>query len=133
MQRIHSLMFNRILNIPSGKCYRWYVSEIRMEEVTILSWCHCSCSNTSFISKSYPIYFGIHNKKYTCQNFDQKYEISKPPSAVFINVQISCKYAAQKKKFPIKDFFSKCDQIGKKLQIWSYLLKKSLTENFIFY
>ena len=28
--------------------------------------------------------------------------------------------------------FSKCDQIRKKFQIWSHLLKKSLTENFIF-
>ena len=32
----------------------------------------------------------------------------------------------------IKDFFSKCDQILSKLRIWSYLLKKSLMENFIF-
>ena len=35
-------------------------------------------------------------------------------------------------KFPIKDFFSKCDQIRMKLRIWSYLLKKSLMESFIF-
>ena len=33
---------------------------------------------------------------------------------------------AQKMKFSIKDFFSKCDQIRRKLQIWSHLLKKSL-------
>ena len=39
---------------------------------------------------------------------------------------------AQKMKFSIKDFFSKCDQIRKKLQIWSHLLKKSLMGNFIF-
>ena len=39
---------------------------------------------------------------------------------------------AQKMKFSIKDFFSNCDQIRRKLRIWSYLLKKSLTENFIF-
>ena len=39
---------------------------------------------------------------------------------------------AQKVKFPIKDFFSKCDQIRRKLQIWSHLLKRSLMENFIF-
>ena len=38
-------------------------------------------------------------------------------------------YTAQKIKFSIKGFFSKCDQ---KLQIWSHLLKKSLMENFIF-
>ena len=39
---------------------------------------------------------------------------------------------AQKMKFSMKDFFSKCDQIRKKLRIWSNLLKKSLMENFIF-
>ena len=38
----------------------------------------------------------------------------------------------QKMKFPIKDFSSKCDQIHSFLWILSYLLKKSLTENFIF-
>ena len=41
-------------------------------------------------------------------------------------------FTAQKMKFPIKDFFSKCDQICRKLWIWSHLLKKSLVENFIF-
>ena len=35
-------------------------------------------------------------------------------------------------KFFIKDFFSKCGQILRKLRIWSHLLKKSLMENFIF-
>ena len=35
-------------------------------------------------------------------------------------------------KFSIKDFFSKCDQIRRKLRIWSYLLKKCLMENFFF-
>ena len=39
----------------------------------------------------------------------------------------------QKMKFPIKDFFSKCDQIRKKLQIWWHLLRKSLMENFVFW
>ena len=39
---------------------------------------------------------------------------------------------AQKMKFSIKDFFSKCDQIRSFLQIWSHLLKKSLMKNFIF-
>ena len=35
-------------------------------------------------------------------------------------------------KFSMNDFFSKCDQIGRKLRIWSHLLKKSLMENSIF-
>ena len=39
---------------------------------------------------------------------------------------------AQKMTFSIKDFFSKCDQIHRKLRICSHLLKKSLMENFIF-
>ena len=41
-------------------------------------------------------------------------------------------YAVQKIKFSIKDFFSKCDQIRRKLRIWSYLLKKFLMESLIF-
>ena len=36
-------------------------------------------------------------------------------------------------KFFIKDFFSKCEQIRSFLRIWWHLLKKSSTENFIFY
>ena len=36
-----------------------------------------------------------------------------------------------KMKFSIKKFLSKCDQIRRKLRIWSHLLKKFLTENFI--
>ena len=35
-------------------------------------------------------------------------------------------------KFSIKDLFSKCGQIRRKLRIWLHLLKKSLMENFIF-
>ena len=39
---------------------------------------------------------------------------------------------AQKMDFSIKVFFSKCDQIGSFLRIWSHSLKKSFMENFIF-
>ena len=39
---------------------------------------------------------------------------------------------AQKMKFSIKDFFSKCDQIRWNVRVWSHLLKKPLMENFIF-
>ena len=39
---------------------------------------------------------------------------------------------AQKMKFFIRDFFSKCDQICSFLWIWSHLLGKSLMENLIF-
>ena len=37
-----------------------------------------------------------------------------------------------KMKIFIKDYFSKCDQIRRKLRIWSHLLKKYLMEIFIF-
>ena len=40
--------------------------------------------------------------------------------------------SAQKMKLSTKDFFNKCNQIRRKLRIWSHLLKKSLMENFIF-
>ena len=39
---------------------------------------------------------------------------------------------AQKMRFSIKDFFSRCDQIRMKLRIRSHLLKKFLMENFVF-
>ena len=35
-------------------------------------------------------------------------------------------------KFSVKDFFSKCDQVRRKLRIWSHLLNKCLMKNFIF-
>ena len=35
-------------------------------------------------------------------------------------------------KFSTEDFFSKYDQIRRKLRIWSYLQQKSLMEDFIF-
>ena len=41
-------------------------------------------------------------------------------------------FTAQKMKFPLKNFFRKCEQICRKLGIWSHLLKESLMENFIF-
>ena len=39
---------------------------------------------------------------------------------------------AQKMKFSIKDFLSKCDQIRSFLRIWSHSLRKSLMEIIIF-
>ena len=43
-----------------------------------------------------------------------------------------CNYTAQKMKLSIKDLFTKCDQIGRKLWIWVHLLNKFLMENFHF-
>ena len=41
--------------------------------------------------------------------------------------------STQKINFFVKNFFSKCEHIRKKLRIHSHLLNKSLTEKFIFY
>ena len=41
-------------------------------------------------------------------------------------------FITQKVKFSVKDIFRKCDEIRRKLRIWSHLPKKSLMENFIF-
>ena len=41
-------------------------------------------------------------------------------------------HAAQKMKFSVKDFFSKCDKIRRKLRIWSHLMKKSLIRKLYF-
>ena len=59
--------------------------------------------------------------------FDSKYS-----SMIFIlSSTVYC--TAQNMKFSIKDFFSKCNQIRRKLRIWSHLLKKSLMQNFIIF
>ena len=54
---------------------------------------------------------------------------------LFVCVSVPVCYlpvTAQKMKFSIKDFHNKCDQIRRKLRIWSHLLIKSLMENFNF-
>ena len=50
-----------------------------------------------------------------------------------LTLHITLIYTTQKLKFSFKDFLSKCDQIRRKLRIWSHLLRKSLMENFIFH
>ena len=53
-------------------------------------------------------------------------------TVIFNHVLMFTKRAAQRMKFSIKNFFSKCDQIRRKLRIWSHLLKKFLMENLSF-
>ena len=65
----------------------------------------------------------------------QKTQGRPPPLVACLNRDISKslkKDTAQKMKFSIQNFFSKCDQIRSFLCMWSHLLKKSLMENFIF-
>ena len=68
-----------------------------------------------------------NNKFY---NKQRNFCISVSQRCIYKPVKHGC--TAQEMKFSIKDFFSKCDQIRRKLRIWSHLLKKSLMENFIF-
>ena len=55
-----------------------------------------------------------------------------PQNRFFKKLKRFIAYTALKLKFSIKAFFSKCDQIRRKLPLLSHLLKKSLMENFIF-
>ena len=51
---------------------------------------------------------------------------------IFAVVVISLEQiTAQKMKFSIKKFLSKCDQISRKLWFWSHLLKKSLMKKLL--
>ena len=54
------------------------------------------------------------------------------PSILDKVVSVVKTITTQKMKFFIMGFFNKCDQIHRKLSIWSHLLKKPLIENFIF-
>ena len=51
---------------------------------------------------------------------------------MFNNLSRNRLITEQKIKFSIKDFFSKCEQIRRKFRVWSYILEKSLMENFSF-
>ena len=50
---------------------------------------------------------------------------------VELEYYLSAKHC-KKLKISIKNLFSKCDHIDRKLQVWSHLLKKALMENFSF-
>ena len=67
----------------------------------------------------------IRTRYFLCAKFSFKFTFSDLP-------KFYCVSTAQKMKFSITDFFSKCNQIRRKLQIWSHLLKKPVMENFIF-
>ena len=87
--------------------------------------CHCYC-----IQKYVDSFLGLCNlilgsEKFCCSSC--WFWLFK-----FIKRQFFQWNTAHKMKFSITDFFSKCDQVRRKLQIWSHLLKKSEMENFIF-
>ena len=73
-----------------------------------------------------------NNNRTAQQKFNEARQVSVRNSrlqvfrTIAVPENISTHYTAQKKKFSIKDFFSKCGQIHSFLRIWSHLLKKSL-------
>ena len=81
-----------------------------------------------------------HSEKITCHHHHPQMTQEEGPLEMQFILWKLCKrkwlarkqVTLHKMKFSIKDFFSICDQIQRKLRIWSHLLKKSLMENFIF-
>ena len=84
-------------------------------------------SNTSYVSGNKNCWFELVIKIVNLDRFVQVITKLLP----FLKKHLFV-FTAQKMKFSIKDFLSKCDEIRRKLRIWSHLLKKSLMENFIF-
>ena len=73
-------------------------------------------------------HFGNKGEKSQSDKIDQP--SGQQPSSQTLQ-EFSVNYTAQKIKFSSEVFFSKCDQIRRKMRIWSHLLKKSLIGNFI--
>ena len=79
------------------------------------------------MKSAYHIYF-LRRKRYVNNQFSLAQMFDKVVNT-HLNY-VSLYLTAQKMKFCIKDFSSKCDQIRRKLSIWSHLLEKSFMENF---
>ena len=79
--------------------------------------------------------FVVQKNRWILRNSVASRKVSVKPSENLLKILESLLQidTAQEMKFSINDFFSKSDQIRRKLQIWSHLLKKSLMENFIFF
>ena len=69
----------------------------------------------------------LFNKKIVWRRVLLKIDLTSDLTSLLCSIN-----TAQKMKFSIKDFFSKCDQIRSFLRMWSHLLKKFLMKNFIF-
>ena len=104
--------------------YFWQIL-LKIEEAAILRWIGTKLQN-----------FRVSNTFYCMLVMTGFYMITasvmKESRYYNIITVFFCIRTTQNMKFSIKDFFSKCDQIRRKLPIWSHLLKKSLIENFIF-
>ena len=76
--------------------------------------------------------YGEASKRFLTSNLRLRYE-PMVRTSIMRSKNIQClPYTEWKMKFCIKEFFGKCNQIRRKLRIWSHLLKKPLMENVIF-
>ena len=110
---------------------------IRISAISQVIYLNCSFNNRSFNVCSF--FSIIKSIAVNLFNINFIFSLYMGKSYFF---QVPFKYLAfdqfpylplnKKMKLSIKDFFSKYDQMNSFLRIWSYLLKKSLLENFIF-
>ena len=96
-------------------CLADLLASIKYYILTLPSLFHCIMASKVFFYRSFMGEVGVDRVSLFFHGLG-----SKAPSALF---------TAQKMKFSIKDFFSKCHQIRRKLSV----LKKRLMENFIFF
>ena len=89
----------------------------------------------SFINNSLLLLFPKPEKSSFLANDSNRFEVSYlQPLTLFLPLSMNAlALTAQTMTFSIKDFFSKCDQMRRKLRIWSHLLKKFLMKFLIFY
>ena len=125
-------MYDRVLNTPvtqqtSVPCLKWKAADNKRKTnnsveiiIRLLEYTQSTTKRTLNLKTRY-------GQKLTRSWVTVLENISKRPLSLFSIIN-----TAQKMKFSIKNFFSKCDQIRRKLRIWSHLLRKSLMENFIF-
>ena len=72
---------------------------------------------------------------YFKENYFQEQHFPKALSRKIPNLKVSTKFlciTAQKENFPVSNFFSKCEQIRRKLWICSLLLENFIMQNLIF-
>ena len=123
-QRLNLCFLNKTKIFQYWLCWNTYLN-IKLEKSCLMM----SMSLVSFLYRSdlqFVNWFVLSSS--SSKNLSAKLFLSGLHSCSFNPYQILRK----KMKFSIRDFFSKCDQIRRKLRIWSHLLKKSLMENFIF-
>ena len=68
----------------------------------------------------------LGNQKRIREIFNNNYSYKFHGGSLLLTAEVAASSTAQEMQFSIKNFFSICNQIRKKLRIWSYLLKKFL-------